>query len=142
MPVEKAPHFCLPALDGKRVCLQDFRGKVVLLSFWVTWCPSCQADLPRKEIFARSLDSSRFAFFTINVTGREADPRQVKPFIRKHGYRFPVLLDEGRSTYDAYGLTSVPTSVLIDPEGNLAGRFDEQTSFMEVVDAIGHLLDR
>ncbi|MFD1426897.1 TlpA family protein disulfide reductase [Kroppenstedtia sanguinis] len=141
MPSVKAPDFCLPDLDDNRICLKDLRGKVILLSFWVTWCPSCQADLPQKEIFARSLDSSRFSFFTVNVTGREADPQQVKPFIQERGYRFPVLLDEGRSTYDAYGLTSVPSSVLIDREGNLAGRFGEETSFIEVVNTIGHLLD-
>ena len=121
MPVEKAPHFCLPALDGKRVCLQDFRGKVVLLSFWVTWCPSCQADLPRKEIFARSLDSSRFAFFTINVTGREADPRQVKPFIQNADTVFPYCWMRDVPLYDAYGLTSVPTSVP-DRPGRKFGR--------------------
>lgn len=139
---EKAPDFCLSTLEGDPVCLKDLRGKVVLLSFWVTWCPACQADLPNKEIFARSLDSSRFAFFTVNVPGREPDPTRVEPFIREHGYRFPVLLDEERSTYDAFGLTSVPSSILIDPKGYIVGHYDEQTPFIEIVEAIGQLLDR
>ncbi|PTX64243.1 peroxiredoxin [Melghirimyces profundicolus] len=141
MTGEQAPDFCLPTLEGETVCLKDLRGKVVLLSFWVTWCPSCQADLPGKEVFARSLDASRFAFFTVNVTGREPDPGRVKPFIRKHGYRFPVLLDDGRSTYDAFGITSVPASVLIDPEGRIAGRYGEGTPFVKIVEDLGRLLD-
>ncbi|WP_169713696.1 TlpA disulfide reductase family protein [Paludifilum halophilum] len=141
MSSEQAPDFCLTSLnDASKVCLSDYRGKVVLLSFWVTWCPSCQQDLPQKEIFARSLDADAFAFFTINVTGREADPSEVPAFIRKNGYRFPVLKDEGRRTYDAYGITSVPTSVLIDREGRIAGRYDEHTPFVRVIEAIGRLL--
>ncbi|MDA8354098.1 MAG: TlpA disulfide reductase family protein [Firmicutes bacterium] len=141
MSREQAPDFCLPTLNkDQTVCLHDLRGKAVLLSFWVTWCPSCQADLPKKEVFARSLDASRFAFYTINVTGREADPDRVEPFIREHGYRFPVLLDHGRSTYDAYEISSVPTSVLINPEGRIVGRYGEETPFTDVIQDLGRLL--
>ncbi|MFC4076266.1 TlpA family protein disulfide reductase [Salinithrix halophila] len=142
MEQETAPHFCLPSLDGETVCRKDLLGKVVLLSFWVTWCPSCQADLPQKEVFASSLDANRFAFYTVNVTGREADPDQVRPFMRENGYRFPVLLDDGRSVYDAFGITSVPTSILIDSQGRVAGRFDETVPFVQIVEEIGRLLQR
>ncbi|SDX06517.1 Peroxiredoxin [Marininema mesophilum] len=140
MQKEPAPNFTLTTLTGETISLSDLRGKVVLLSFWVTWCPSCQADLPQKEIFSRSLEANRFAFYTINVPGREADPNRVAPFVREQGFRFPVLLDDGRSVYDAFQIPSVPTSVLIDPEGMIVGRYDEHTPFLRVVEAIGRLL--
>src|SRR5690606_39601087 len=80
----QAPEFCLPTWDDrKKVCLRDYRGKVVLLSFWVTWCAACQADLPHKEVLYRSVRHPDFAFLTINVTGREPDPARVSTLDRK-----------------------------------------------------------
>ncbi|SFS63351.1 TlpA disulfide reductase family protein [Marininema halotolerans] len=140
MQKELAPEFTLPTLTGDTLSLRDLRGKAVLLSFWVTWCPSCQVDLPQKERFFRSLDADHFAFYTINVTGREADPSQVEPFVHEHGFHFPVLLDQGRTVYDAFQIQSVPTSVLIDPNGRIVGRYDEQVPFLHIVEVIGNLI--
>ncbi|SMO70575.1 TlpA disulfide reductase family protein [Melghirimyces algeriensis] len=141
MQREKAPDFCLPTLDSEEtICLKDLYGKAILLTFWVTWCPACQSELPKKDIFSRSLDIHHFAFYSINVTGREMDPKQVKPYMEQHGYQFPVLLDQGRATYDAYQITSVPTSVLIDPKGTIVNRYPETTPFAEVIKDIGRVL--
>ena len=138
----QAPEFCLPTWDDrKKVCLRDYQGKVVLLSFWVTWCAACQADLPHKEVLYRSVRHPDFAFLTINVTGREPDPARVSTFLEKAGYTFPVLKDDGRKTYDAYGITSVPATVLIDREGNLAGTFDETVPLVTILQEIDRLLN-
>lgn len=141
MNLEQAPSFCLSRLDDdSEVCLEKYRGKAVLLSFWVTWCPACQEDLPQKEVFARSIDDSSFAFFTVNVTGREADPSKVPEFIRYHNYQFPVLLDDGKRTYDSFQIPSVPYSILINPEGYIVGRYDEHSPFIRIVEDIGRTL--
>ena len=139
---EMAPQFCLPALNysTSTLCLHECRGKVVLLLFWVTWCPACVADLPKKEVFYQSLQHPDLLFFTVNVSGREADPTRVGPFLEEHGYTFPVLIDEGRKTYDDYGLKAVPTTVLIDRKGTIAGRYDETTHFVNVLEKAGQLL--
>lgn len=144
MHQKKAPDFCLPALNNPSptVCSSEFREKVVLLSFWVTWCPACIADLPQKEIFYQSFRRNDLLFYTINVTGREADPSRVPLFLQEHGYTFPVLIDQGTSTYDAYGLKAVPTTIIIDQEGTIAGQYNETTPFMLVLEKAGQLLDR
>jgi peroxiredoxin len=140
--MERAPDFCLPSLrDQSSVCLKDYRGKVVLLSFWVTWCPSCQTDQPKKEVLFRNLRHPDFVFLTVNVTGREAEPEKVPAYIEKMGFQFPVLADRGREVYDAFGIQSVPASVLIDRDGQIVGVYDETVPFPIVVGEIGRLLE-
>lgn len=136
-----APAFCLPTCDDrKKVRLSDCLGKVVLLYFWVTWCPACQADLPNKERLHRSINHPDFVFLSINVTGREANPAAVPAFLERAGFTFLVLKDDGRKTYDAYGITSVPASVLIDRKGNLAGIYDETAPLLAIIREIDRLL--
>ena len=67
--MERAPEFRLPVLHGEpqEIALSDYCGKVLLVNFWVTWCPACQQELPQKEVFYRSLDNEQLAFITINV---------------------------------------------------------------------------
>jgi len=91
-------------------------------------------------VLYRSVRHPDFAFLTINVTGREPDPARVSTFLKKAGYTFPVLKDDGRKTYDAYGITSVPASVLIDREGNLAGIYDETVPLVTILQEIDRLL--
>lgn len=141
--MERAPEFRLPVLHGEpqEIALSDYCGKVLLVNFWVTWCPACQQELPQKEVFYRSLDNEQLAFITINVTGREADPQQVKPYIAKHRLTFPVLRDKGTNTYDAYKVTSVPTTVLINPKGEIVNRYDETVPFVTVLEELGAYLN-
>lgn len=135
-----APDLCLNTLAGKTVCLRDLRGHPVLLFFWVTWCPACQAELPVKERFYRALPpDSLLQLYSVNVTGREVDPLQVEPFIRTRQLTMPVLRDDGRKAYDALGLTSVPSTVFIDTSGNIRGIFDETVPFMKVIEKLGDL---
>lgn len=139
--MQSIPDLCLESLTGETVCLRELRGRAVILSFWVTWCPSCQQDLPTKDRFYRSLPPhAPLVIYSINVTGREADPAQVAPFVRQHGLALPVLVDNGRTAYDAFGLTSVPSTVLIDPQGNIRGIFDETVPFINVVAEAGKLV--
>lgn len=133
--LERAPEFRLPMIQGQRqeIALSDYTHKSVLITFWVTWCPACLEELPQKEVFYRSLNQERVIFLTINVTGRETQPDKIKHFLDKHTLTFPVLKDRGTATYDAYGITSVPTTVLINPEGFIVNRYDDTVPFMNVL---------
>lgn len=136
---EVAPPFQLPLINhkGQEMSLADLHGKPVIMTFWVTWCPACQHDLPQKEVFYRSIKGGNVAFITVNVTGRESDPNKVLHFLKEHRLTFPVLRDEGTKTYDAYEITAVPTTVLIDPDGFIVGRFDETVPFVNVLSRLG-----
>ncbi|MBA4493584.1 TlpA family protein disulfide reductase [Paenactinomyces guangxiensis] len=136
----KAPDFHLTDLQGKTHSLADYRGKIIWLEFWVTWCPSCREMLPKKDLLYRSLQHPGLVFLTVNVTGREAEPDRVFEMIKQTGYRFPVLRDKGRETYDAYGLNSVPSSVIINTNRLIHGIYDETVPLTHVIGEIGKLL--
>jgi peroxiredoxin len=137
----KAPDFSLKeARTGKTVRLSDFAGKPVLLTFWVSWCPDCQRDLPQKEAFYRTMNKDALGFLTINATGREAAPDDGIRFIEDQKLTFPVLLDDGLKTYEAYGCTCVPSTFIIDADGNIVQRFGDKAAFYEIVEALGPLL--
>lgn len=140
----KAREFSLPDLSGNIYRLNDYRGQIIWLQFWVSWCGACQASLSNRNIIYRSLKSRarEIAFLTINVTGREADPDRVKSFIKQAGFYFPVLRDHGTRTYDAYEILSVPADVLITPQGEIHGIYDETVPLTSIIHEVGSLLSK
>lgn len=138
----KAREFSLPDLSGNIHRLSDYRGQIVWLEFWVSWCGACQASLSNRNIIYRSLNSKEIVFLTINVTGREADPNRVKSFIKQAGFHFPVLRDHDTRTYDAYEILSVPADVLITPQGEIHGIYDETVPLTSIIHEVGLLLSK
>jgi len=114
----KAPEFKLPSLDGREIRLRDYRGRVVLLNFWATWCPWCRKEMPFIQELHDTLDSRYFVILAIDM---KQDKRTVERFIKNRGLTFTVLLDREGSVSDMYGVSSTPMKFLIDPEGNLRG---------------------
>ncbi|MDP8236373.1 MAG: TlpA disulfide reductase family protein [Candidatus Erginobacter occultus] len=111
----KAPHFELENFSGGRVRLSDYRGKVVLLNFWATWCPPCVTETPD---FVNLYKNYRERGLVILGVSLDQNPRAVlQPFIRKHKIEYPILLADRRVTNDYGGITSIPTTFLIDREG-------------------------
>ncbi|MFC7442955.1 TlpA family protein disulfide reductase [Laceyella putida] len=135
-----APSFFLTDLQGRTHRLKQYAGKVIWLEFWVTWCAACQDTLPKKEVLFRAIQHPDLVFLTIDVTGREASPDRVTAFMEQFPFTFPVLRDEGTKIYDAYGITSVPTTVLINKQGEIHGMYDETVPLPEVIGEIGTLL--
>ena len=110
-----APNFSLPDLEGKTVSLTDFKGKVVLLNIWATWCAPCVAEMPSMEKLYQELKGEDFELLAISVDEEGAEA--VKPFMEKHKLSFPVLLDTKGEIKNLYQATGVPESFIIDKNG-------------------------
>jgi len=131
--------FSLPALSGETRSLSSFKGKVVLLNFWATWCPPCRAEMPSMEKLYTSLKGKDFEILAVNL---QEDPKTVKEFVTKNGYTFPILLDSSGKTGSVYGVRGIPTTYLIDKEGFVVGGTGggKEWDGTETIEAIGALL--
>lgn len=107
----------LRTLDGEPLSFEEFRGRVVFLNLWATWCPPCVAELASIAELRASLDDDRIAFLL--VSPERAEP--VRAFLRRHGYDLPVLLEDGRMP-EVFGLRALPTTFVIAPEGDVVLR--------------------
>lgn len=111
---EAAPDFNLRDIDGKAVPLSQFKGKVVLINFWATWCAPCQVEMPHLQKFYDELKGDGLVVLSIS-TDDARSASQVKPLIKRNGYTFPVLLDKETAVVAQYNPSKVlPYSVLLD----------------------------
>jgi len=110
-----APNFTLPGLDGKMVSLADYRGKVVLLNIWATWCPPCVEEMPSMEKLYQALKGEGFEILAVSVDVSGA--KAVLSFMKKHKLNFPALTDTKGSIKSLYQTTGVPESFIIDKDG-------------------------
>jgi peroxiredoxin len=113
-----APDFALKGLDGKTVKLSDFKGKVVILDFWATWCPPCKAEIPGFiDLYKTYKDKG------LVVIGAALDEeKKVRDFVKKYGVNYPVVLGD-QETAQAYGgIRGIPTTFIIDRTGHIAGQ--------------------
>ncbi|MDA8090176.1 MAG: TlpA disulfide reductase family protein [Nitrospiraceae bacterium] len=118
---EKAPDFSMKGIDGKTYTLADYKGKVVLLNFWATWCPNCVEELPSLKKLAAKLKGKDFQVLSVSIDSGEPP---VKDFLAHDSLPFPVLEDFQRKVaFDLYAVFGVPATFLIDKQGGLAGRY-------------------
>jgi len=110
-----APNFTFPGLDGKKVSLADYKGKVVLLNIWATWCAPCVAEMPSMEKLYQELKDEDFELLAVSVD--ESGVEVVTPFMKKHKLSFPVLLDTQGDIKSLYQLTGIPESFIMDKDG-------------------------
>lgn len=116
-----APDFDLLDLEGNHVHLSDFRGKVVVLDFWATWCPPCRMAMPHLQELSDEYADQGIVVVAVSVD--QGGVKVVKPFIEQHGYTFTVVLADGK-VHRAYGgVSSIPTTFFITPDGHIAGKF-------------------
>ncbi len=126
-----------PAIDftlkdqyGNSHTLSDYKGKVVFLNFWATWCPPCRKEMPdiedlyhnynlnKEDVVILGVSSPKS---DINTNTREVNKEGVLKFINENGYTFPILFDETGEVFSAYGISSLPTTFMIDKDGNIYG---------------------
>ena len=114
-----ASDFTLRSIDGVPVTLSSFRGQVVVLSFWATWCGPCKEEMPHLQAMYKELEAQGFVVLSIS-TDDARTASQVKPFIRSKGYTFPVLLDSSSSVVGVYNPNkTLPWTVIIDRNGQV-----------------------
>ena len=116
---ENAPNFTLKNLDGKEISLNQFRGKHVLINFWATWCGPCKIEMPSLEALYERFKDRNFVLLAISNDMFGANI--VKPFVKTHKINFPVLLDQRLKVSNAFGVVSLPTTFMIDPQGKIIG---------------------
>jgi tetratricopeptide (TPR) repeat protein len=114
---QDATNFTLQDLSGTRVCLSDFKGRVVLLDFWATWCGPCIAEIPRLETLHQKYKNKGLVVIGMNT---ESDHAKVKDFTADK-ITYPVLLDAGGKSQE-YGVQGLPTKIYIDVEGKIRYR--------------------
>jgi peroxiredoxin len=108
-----APDFELSALTGERIQLEDYRGQVVLLNFWATWCGPCRLEMPAFQSRADQFDGE---LAVVALNNAEA-PEDVQTFVDELDLSFDILLDPNGEIQRLYLVRGYPTSFLIDPEG-------------------------
>ncbi len=115
----QAPLFSIQTLDGKTLSLSDLKGKGVIVNFWATWCPPCRAEIPHMIDLQKEYEG-RFTFIGVAINDQE---EKVNAYVLQKGINYPVAMDNGLSTLYGKliqgGLTSVPTSFVIDKNGNV-----------------------
>ncbi len=112
-----APAFTLPDLHGKPLALPDYRGAVVLLNFWATWCAPCLVEMPGMERLYREFRKEGFAILAVS-----SDPQGravTQPFADANGLTFPILHDSDYRVSGRYGVRTLPMSFVIDRNGTL-----------------------
>jgi peroxiredoxin len=109
-----ASEFMLTDLDGKSRGLEQYRGRVVLLNFWATWCKPCTTEMPAMQTAYDRLREKGFVVLAVNELEDEA---KVREHIQSHKHTFPVLLDRENKVANQYGVFGLPVSVFIDEQG-------------------------
>jgi peroxiredoxin len=112
---DEAPNFRLRDLDGNLTSLSQYRGKVVLLNFWATWCGPCRVEMPAMEQLYRT--SSRREFQILAVSTDTQGAAATRPFQQKTGLTFPILHDSDMEIGLIYGARSLPMTFMVDRQG-------------------------
>lgn len=112
---DEAPNFQLRDLAGKMMSLSQFRGKVVLLNFWATWCGPCRVEMPAMEQLYRNFSRGEFEILAVST-----DPQGVavtRPFQQEMGFTFPILHDAEYRVGFIYGARTLPLTFMVDRRG-------------------------
>ncbi len=140
---ESASDFTLRDIAGQSVTLSDLQGKVVILSFWATWCGPCKEEMPHLQRMYTERNDDGLVVLSISTDDARSASR-VKPFIKKMGYTFPVLLDRDSTVIGTYNPSkTLPYTVVVDRSGEVARRHSGYNpgDEVELAEFVGGLLD-
>lgn len=136
---EFAPGFVLSDLTGASVNLSDFKGRIVILNFWATWCPPCREEMPHMQSFYEKNKENDIEIIAVNLTNMDDGQQAIEKFVQDYGLTFPVLLDENGDVGERYEIMTIPTSYILDTEGRIfqkvVGPMNEQM-MNEIVNSI------
>jgi len=111
--------FTLETLDGKSVSLASYRGSLVFLSFWATWCGPCKQELPSAQALYEKLKAKGFLIVAVDVMEGN---KTVTDFVKANGMTFPVLLDTDGKVGGQYDARNIPTNYIVDRKGKILAR--------------------
>ena len=116
-----APDFALPDLEGKTVRLSDFKGKVIILDFWATWCPPCVKEIPHFiELYEQYKENG---FQMIGIAIQSGSASNVRQFAEEHGINYPILMGNREITREYGGINAIPTTFVIDRQGRIVEKY-------------------
>lgn len=114
---DKAPNFSLKSVKGKTVKLSDFKGKIVIVDFWATWCPPCRKGIPDLVSIQKKFKKD------VVVIGISLDAektiKDVPEFVKNYKINYPILYGDEKVVVDYGGIQSIPTTFVIDRKGNV-----------------------
>ncbi|MCB1691586.1 MAG: TlpA family protein disulfide reductase [Pseudomonadales bacterium] len=112
-----APDFTLKSTKGENLRLKEYRGKVVLLNFWASWCGPCRQEMPVLERIRSRYEPLGVVVLGVNV---DSDEGKALAIAKDAGVNFPLLLDTGQGVSEAYDVSAMPFTVLVDRDGNVS----------------------
>jgi len=111
-----APDFTLKSKSGKNIKLSEHRGDVVMINFWASWCGPCRQEMPALEQLYRKYKDLGFVILGVNI---DDDSNNAISMLNKSPVSFPILFDKNKKTSELYDVKAMPTTYLIDRNGNL-----------------------
>ena len=113
---QKAPDFALKSSTGENLRLSEYRGDVVMINFWATWCGPCRQEMPLLDELHARYERVGFKLLGVNI---DDDPRRAMQMIDELGVTFPVLFDSTKDVSKLYEVNAMPVTVILDREGNV-----------------------
>ena len=117
---QEAPDFTLTDMNGKQVSLSDFKGKVIVLDFWATWCGPCRMEIPS---FIQLQSDYEDEVVVLGVSLDQGGPSAVVPFAEKMGINYPIVYGNGSVTQAYGGVRGIPTTFIIDKQFNIQRKY-------------------
>jgi peroxiredoxin len=111
-----APQFSLDARGGTKISLAQYKGQVVMLNFWASWCGPCRQEMPLLENIYKKYSKMGFTLIGVNV---EPDSKAAEGFLQQTPVSFPVIYDKDSTVSKAYDVSGMPSTVIIDRKGNI-----------------------
>ena len=135
---QPAPDFTLDTLDGNKVTLSEYKGKVVMVNFWASWCQPCRQEMPDIEKAYETYKDQGLVVLGVNLSEKNVP---IQGFVKQYDLTFPILMDrQGTTAVDLYKVKPIPTTFFVDREGILRTKAEMPLSLANIENIVTPLL--